>query len=73
MELIDWKKKRNKASSRLGRKSKGVAGSSVEDAGPVSSRFNRFHQIGTRTFKGSRASGGPFLYYVVQNTTENVK
>ena len=42
-------------------------------AGPVSSRFNRFYQIGPRTLKGPRASGGPFLYCEVQNTTEDVK
>ena len=29
----------------------------------VSSRFDRFHQIGPSTLKGPRLSDGPFLYY----------
>ena len=36
-------------------------------AGPVLNRFDRFYQIGPRTLKRSRASGGPLLYYEAQN------
>ena len=41
--------------------------------GPVLSRFDRFHQIGPRALKGPRASGGPFLYYEVQNKMKSHK
>ena len=36
-------------------------------AGPVLSLFDQCYQIGPRTLKGLRASGGPLLYYEAQN------